>query len=51
MTAGDLLMVRCWYRCFPFEHYGIDMGDGTVIELAGDGDHDSDTLPNSTQCV
>lgn len=44
--TGDLLMVRCWVRCFPFEHYGIDMGDGTVIELASDDRADSEALPD-----
>jgi hypothetical protein len=36
MNAGDLVVVRCWYKCLPYEHFGIDMGDGTVVELAGD---------------
>lgn len=43
--SGDLLTVRCWYRCFPYSHFGIYMGDGTVIELASDSPVASNQIP------
>ena len=36
MNAGDLLVVHCWYGVIPYSHFAIDMGDGTVIQLARD---------------
>jgi Lecithin retinol acyltransferase len=46
MIAGDLLLVRCWYHCMAYAHFGIDMGDGTVIELASDHRGDPEVVPN-----
>jgi Lecithin retinol acyltransferase len=46
MSAGDLLLVRCWYHCIPYSHFGIDMGDGTVIELASDHQGNPDVAPD-----
>ncbi len=46
MIAGDLLLVRCWYHCVPYAHFGIDMGDGSVIELSSDRRGEPNALPN-----
>ncbi len=46
MIAGDLLLVRCWFHCVPYSHFGIDMGDGTVIELASNHQGNPDVLPD-----
>lgn len=34
MATADLLSISCTWGLIPFRHYGIDMGDGTVIHLA-----------------
>ena len=34
MAQADFLSVLCQWGIIPFRHYGIDMGDGTVIHLA-----------------
>lgn len=34
MARGDHVYVRCQANGIPFQHHGIDMGDGTVIHLA-----------------
>jgi hypothetical protein len=34
MAQADLLSVQCLWGIIPYRHYGIDMGDGTVIHLA-----------------
>jgi hypothetical protein len=39
MARGDLVSILCYWGCVPFRHYGIDVGDGTVVHLA--------TLPDS----
>jgi hypothetical protein len=46
MKKGDLLIVRCWYGCVPYLHYGIDMGDGSVVELAADEPTQLKSRPN-----
>jgi hypothetical protein len=52
MNAGDLLVVQCWYGIIPFSHFAIDMGDGTVIQLANDPSVSMDRRPDlSTMCV
>jgi Lecithin retinol acyltransferase len=52
MNAGDLLVVHCWYGPIPYSHYAIDMGDGTVIQLASDPDRSKSSGPDlSTICV
>lgn len=34
MTKGDHIYVNCFASGIPYQHHGIDMGDGTVIHLA-----------------
>lgn len=34
MATADLVSISCNWGLIPFRHYGIDMGDGTVIHLA-----------------
>lgn len=34
MARGDHIYVLCFAGGIPFQHHGIDMGDGTVIHLA-----------------
>lgn len=41
MARGDMISVPCVWGILPYRHYGIDLGDGTVIHLA--------TVPNSTR--
>lgn len=39
MSRADLLTVPCFWGFIPYRHFGIDMGDGTVVHLASiDGD-------------
>ena len=39
MSRADLLTVPCFWGIIPYRHFGIDMGDGTVVHLASiDGD-------------
>jgi hypothetical protein len=52
MNAGDLLVVHCWYGPIPFSHYAIDMGDGSVIQLASDPSRSKSSGPDlSTMSV
>ena len=52
MNAGDLLVVHCWYGLLPFSHFAIDMGDGTVIQLASDPDRAKKDAPDlASVCV
>jgi hypothetical protein len=39
MAKGDLLSVPCTWRWIPYRHFGVDIGDGTVVHLA--------TIPSS----
>ncbi len=48
MNAGDLLVVHCWYGLIPYSHYAIDMGDGTVIQLASDPGRSNRSIPDLT---
>lgn len=34
MATADLISISCNWGLVPFRHFGIDMGDGTVIHLA-----------------
>jgi hypothetical protein len=34
MSRGDMISVPCVWGILPYRHYGIDLGDGTVIHLA-----------------
>lgn len=34
MATADLISISCKWGLVPFRHFGIDMGDGTVIHLA-----------------
>ncbi len=34
MAAGDHIFVQCSVRGIPYQHHGIDLGDGTVAHLA-----------------
>lgn len=34
MARGDHIYIHCSVNGIPFQHHGIDMGDGTVIHLA-----------------
>ncbi len=36
MAAGDMISIVCHWGMIPFRHYGIDIGDGTVVHLATD---------------
>lgn len=36
LSAGDLIRVTFEYRGLPYQHFGIAIGDGTVIHLASD---------------
>jgi hypothetical protein len=39
MSRADLLTVPCFWGFIPYRHFGIEMGDGTVVHLASiDGD-------------
>lgn len=37
MARGQHIFVRGFLRGVPFEHHGIDMGDGTVVHLSPEG--------------
>jgi hypothetical protein len=39
MARGDLLSIPCIWGVIPYRHFGIDIGDGTVVHLA--------TVPNA----
>lgn len=34
MARADLLTVPCFWGIIPYRHFGIDIGDGTVVHLA-----------------
>jgi len=34
MARSDLLTVPCYWGIVPYRHFGIDIGDGTVVHLA-----------------
>jgi hypothetical protein len=34
MSRGEHIYVDGWCAGIPFQHHGIDMGDGTVVHLA-----------------
>lgn len=34
MAKGDLLSIPCMWGIIPYRHFGIDIGDGTVVHLA-----------------
>ncbi|MFN5395019.1 MAG: lecithin retinol acyltransferase family protein [Planctomycetota bacterium] len=34
MARADLLTVPCFWGFIPYRHFGIDLGDGTVVHLA-----------------
>jgi hypothetical protein len=34
MSAGDVLVIHCNFGIIPYSHFGVDIGDGTVIHLA-----------------
>ena len=34
MAKGDHIFIKSRVRSIPFQHHGIDMGDGTVVHLA-----------------
>ena len=34
MAQGDLLSIPCRWGIIPYRHFGIDIGDGTVVHLA-----------------
>lgn len=34
MARGDLISVPCIWGVLPYRHFGIDMGDGSVVHLA-----------------
>ncbi len=36
MAAGDLLSVVCRWGGLKYRHFGVDLGDGSVMHLAGD---------------
>lgn len=44
MATGDLIYIRCRMGIVRYRHYGIDIGDGTVIHLAADS-----TAPSAMQ--
>lgn len=37
MARADLLTVPCFWGIIPYRHFGIDLGDGTVVHLASVG--------------
>lgn len=37
MARADLLTVPCFWGFIPYRHFGIDIGDGTVVHLASVG--------------
>lgn len=37
MSRADLLTVPCFWGIIPYRHFGIDIGDGTVVHLASVG--------------
>lgn len=37
MARADLLTVPCFWGFIPYRHFGIDLGDGTVVHLASVG--------------
>ena len=38
MAAGDVISVACTRGIIVFRHFGIDLGDGTVVHLATESD-------------
>ena len=39
MAKADLLTVPCFWGIIPYRHFGIDIGDGSIVHLASvDGD-------------
>lgn len=38
MACGDLISVLCAWGVVPYRHYGIDIGDGSVVHLATTAD-------------
>ncbi|MFN9984042.1 MAG: lecithin retinol acyltransferase family protein [Pirellula sp.] len=36
MAKGDLVSIPCLWLMIPYRHFGIDIGDGTVVHLATD---------------
>ncbi len=34
MARGDLVSILCYWGVIPYRHFGIDIGDGTVVHLA-----------------
>jgi|688.fasta_scaffold05189_9 hypothetical protein len=36
MAQGDLVSIPCLWLMIPYRHFGIDIGDGTVVHLATD---------------
>ena len=34
MARGDHIFINCWANGIPFQHHGIDVGEGYVIHLA-----------------
>lgn len=41
MAQGDLLSIPCRWGIIPYRHFGIDIGDGTVVHLATDPSEES----------
>jgi len=49
MARADLISIRCRRRGVPFFHYGIDIGDGTVVHLATEPDGNSMSVQRVSQ--
>ena len=41
MARADLIYIACTRGVFPYHHFGIDLGDGSVVHLATESDKDA----------
>ncbi|MFO0013474.1 MAG: lecithin retinol acyltransferase family protein [Planctomycetota bacterium] len=41
MALGDLISIPCVWGVVPYRHYGVDIGDGSVVHLATDENESS----------
>ena len=42
MARADLITIPCFWGWIPYRHFGIDVGDGTVVHLASVGGNTSE---------
>jgi hypothetical protein len=48
MAKADLIRVRCWRGPIMYWHYGIDLGDETIVHLATEDDKQTMSVQRTT---